>query len=52
MSKTAKHYLPDGKEYVGPTHKTGTILMTGKTHTAVSKKLTHTPPKAKSKAKP
>ena len=47
MSKGATHYLPSGKVYTGPTHKTGKNLMTGKTHTALSKKLTHTPPKAK-----
>lgn len=52
MSKTAKHYLPNGKEYVGPTHKMMGEVHTGKTHTSGSKKLTHTPPKAKSKAKP
>lgn len=47
MSKNATHYLPDGKVYIGPTHKTGSVLMTGKMHTAQSKKLSHTPPKAK-----
>lgn len=50
MSKTAKHYLPSGKLYKGPTHKmpNGT-LHTGVKHTASSKRLTHTKPKKKSK---
>lgn len=47
MSKSAKHYLPSGKVYTGPTHKMGKELHTGKTHTSRSKKLTHKPPKAK-----
>lgn len=47
MGKNQTHYLPDGKVYKGPTHKVGATLMTGTTHTAQSKKLTHTPPKAK-----
>jgi len=45
MSKSATHYLPNGKVYKGKTHKTGSVLMTGATHTASSQKLTHTPPK-------
>lgn len=45
MSKTLKHYLPDGKPYKGPTHKAGAVLMTGEKHTAESKVLVHTPPK-------
>jgi hypothetical protein len=45
MSKNATHYLPDGKVYKGPTHKSGKVLMTGATHTASSKVLKHTPPK-------
>lgn len=46
MAKTAKHYLPNGKEHTGATHKMkdGT-LHTGATHTAASKPLKHTPPK-------
>lgn len=47
MSKTATHYLPDGKVYKGPVHKEGRVLMTGAKHTASSKNLTHTPPKKK-----
>lgn len=43
MSKNAKHYLPNGKEYKGPTHKMGNELHTGAKHTAASKKLTHKP---------
>jgi len=45
MSKEAKHYLPNGKPYKGPTHKEGGVLMTGAKHTASSKNLTHFPPK-------
>ena len=45
MSKNATHYLPDGKVYKGPTHKSGKVLMSGATHTAKSKVLKHTPPK-------
>jgi len=45
MSKTATHYLPDGKTYKGKLHKTGSALMTGAKHTAASKVLSHTPPK-------
>jgi len=51
MSKTAKHYLPNGKVYTGPMHKAGTVLMTGASHTAQSKTLSHTPPKAKGSKK-
>ena len=45
MTKTTKHYLPDGKVFTGPVHKMGERLMTGKTHTAVSMTVTKTPPK-------
>ena len=45
MSKTATHYLPDGKVYKGKLHKIGSVLMTGVKHTATSKVLSHTPPK-------
>ena len=45
MSKSATHYLPDGKVYKGPMHKDGGTLMTGEKHTAKSQKLSHTPPK-------
>jgi hypothetical protein len=45
MSKSATHYLPDGKIYKGAMHKVGSTLMTGAKHTAQSKKLSHTPPK-------
>ena len=47
MSKTATHYLPDGKPYKGETHKVGTKLMTGAKHTPSSKTLSHTPKKKK-----
>lgn len=49
MSKTATHYLPDGKVYSGPRHKAEGVLMTGAKHTPASKVLTHTPPKPKGK---
>jgi len=45
MSKTATHYLPNGKVYTGPMHKEGGVLMTGAKHTPASKVLSHTPPK-------
>jgi hypothetical protein len=45
MSKTATHYLPDGKPYKGPVHKEGGVLMTGAKHTPTSRNLTHTPSK-------
>lgn len=41
MSKSATHYLPNGKPYTGPVHKEGGVLMTGAKHTAQSKTLTH-----------
>ena len=47
MSKSATHYLPDGKAYKGPTHKTNGKLMSGVKHTAASKMLSHTPTKKK-----
>ena len=47
MSKSAKHYLPNGKEYKGPVHKMGNQLHTGAKHSEKSQKLTHTPPKKK-----
>jgi hypothetical protein len=49
MSKTAKHFLPDGKEYSGAVHKMDGKLMTGAKHTASSKLLSHTAPKKKKK---
>lgn len=49
MAPDKKHYLPNGKEYKGPTHKMGGKLMTGAVHTASSQSLTHTPPKDKPK---
>mgnify|MGYP003659439567 FL=1 len=45
MSKSATHYLPNGKIYKGPIHKVGGELMTGAKHTPTSRNLTHTPPK-------
>ncbi len=50
MSKNQTHYLPNGKVYEGPTHKSGGVLMTGTKHTANSKVLTHNP-KNKPKSK-
>jgi len=51
MSKTKPHYLPDGTLYKGPSHKTGTVVMTGEKHTPASKTLTHTPPVKKKGSK-
>jgi hypothetical protein len=45
MAKNQTHYLPNGKEYSGQTHKAGNVLMTGAKHTPSSKVLTHTSPK-------
>lgn len=45
MSKSQKHFTPDGKVYKGDTHKAGSTLMTGAKHSPQSKTLTHTPPK-------
>lgn len=39
--KGLKHFLPNGKEYNGETHKADGKLMTGKVHTADSVFLTH-----------
>jgi len=39
--KGVPHYLPNGKEYKGKTHKANGKLMTGAKHTASSKTLTH-----------
>jgi hypothetical protein len=47
MSKDATHYLPNGKVYTGPMHKSGSTLMTGAKHTATSKVLTHKAPAKK-----
>lgn len=42
MAKGVKHYLKDGKEYKGPTHKDASgKLMTGKTHTKNSQYIFH-----------
>lgn len=49
MSKTQKHFTPDGKVYKGETHKAGKTLMTGAKHSPASKVLTHMPPKPKAK---
>lgn len=42
--KNVPHYLPNGDEYKGATHKTGDRLMTGATHTKDSVFLTHKKP--------
>lgn len=39
--KGVKHYLKNGTEYKGAIHKHEGKAMTGKTHTASSKYLTH-----------
>jgi hypothetical protein len=47
MAKGVKHYLPNGKEYKGATHKMGGQLHTGAKHTASSKVLKHKKSKSK-----
>ena len=48
MAKNQKHFLPDGKEHKGATHKDKKgKLMSGKTHTKNSQYLTHRKPKGK-----
>jgi hypothetical protein len=42
MSANKSHYLPNGKAYTGPTHKSGGSLMTGAKHTNESVTLSHT----------
>tara|TARA_R110002110_G_scaffold369185_1_gene579221 strand:- start:1813 stop:1959 length:147 start_codon:yes stop_codon:yes gene_type:complete len=42
MAKNKPHFLPSGKAYTGPTHKTKAgKLMSGATHTKTSKNLSH-----------
>lgn len=42
MAKSRKHYLSNGKEYTGPTHKMPNgDLHTGAKHTSSSRKLHH-----------
>ena len=42
MGANSKHYLPNGKEYKGPTHKDAKgKVMTGNKHTKNSKYLSH-----------
>jgi hypothetical protein len=47
MGKSSKHYLPNGKEYMGATHKMDGQVHTGVKHSATSKVLKHTKPKKK-----
>jgi len=39
--KGVKHYLPNGTEWKGGTHKMGAALYSGKEHSQASKKLVH-----------
>jgi hypothetical protein len=39
--KGVKHYLPNGTEWTGATHKMPSGLFTGKVHATSSKKLVH-----------
>ena len=41
MGKSSKHYLPNGKEYKGATHKMDGQVHTGAKHSASSKVLKH-----------
>ena len=48
MGAKSKHYLPNGKEYKGPTHKDAKEkIMSGATHTKNSKFLVHKKPTIK-----
>lgn len=47
MAKSSKHYLSNGKEYTGATHRMGGQVHTGATHSASSKVLKHTKLKKK-----
>ena len=47
MGKSSKHYLPNGKEYMGATHKMDGQIHTGAKHSASSKALKHAKPKKK-----
>lgn len=39
--KGVKHYLPNGTEWKGATHKMGSALFSGKEHSSTSKRLVH-----------
>jgi hypothetical protein len=41
MAPMVRHFLPNGMEYKGPTHKMGDMLMTGAVHSPMSVVLTH-----------
>jgi len=41
MAKNKPHFLPSGKAYTGPTHKTKGKLMTEAKHSKTSKNLSH-----------
>ena len=47
MAKSSKHYLPNGKQYMGATHKMDGQVHTGAKHSDSSKVLTHSKPKKK-----
>jgi len=48
MGATSKHYLPNGKEYKGPTHKDAKgKIMSGAKHTKNSQFLVHKKPTIK-----
>jgi hypothetical protein len=47
MAKSSKHYLPNGKQYMGATHKMDGKVHTGAKHSDSSKVLTHSKPKKK-----
>lgn len=49
MAKSVKHYLANGKEHKGATHKMNGQVHTGATHSASSKVLKHSAPKKKMK---
>jgi hypothetical protein len=47
MAKSSKHYLANGKEYMGATHKMDGQVHTGAKHSDSSKVLKHSKPKIK-----
>jgi len=47
MGKSSKHYLPNGKEYMGATHRMDGQVHTGAKHSASSRVLKHSKPKKK-----
>jgi len=47
VNKADRHYFKNGKEFKGAVHRMNGQIHTGAKHTASSKVVTHTKPKAK-----